>query len=394
MESCATNAVCINDTTLRDGEQTAGVAFTLDERMEIARALDAAGVPEIEVGIPAMGEREQDEIRAVAALGLNCRLIAWCRMHRNDLQAAARCNVPMVNLSVSVSDQQITRKLERDRAWVLEQTDRMIREACALGLCVALGGEDSSRADINFLRKLLDVAAEAGATRFRFADTLGVLDPFATLDRFRLLRRSTDLELEIHAHNDLGLATANSLAALRGGATHVSTTVNGLGERAGNAPLEEVVVAARLLEHRSTGVNGAALKPLSELVAHASGRQIAVNKAVVGSAIFMHESGIHVSGLLRDPRNYQFLDPVELGRTHKIVLGKHSGAAAVQWAFQELGVELCSEDAREILCFVRTHYSSTKTPPSTEDLWGFHARMAAQKLGPAVLGGTALGLAC
>ncbi len=364
--------VIVNDTTLRDGEQTAGVAFTLEERLQIATALPTAGVSDLEVGIPAMGPREQEEIRAITALGLPSNLIAWCRMLDGDLHAALACKVSQVHLSISVSDQQITHKLRRDRRWVLQQTEAVIRKAHDSGLSVSIGGEDSSRADINFLLRLLEVAERAGARRFRFADTLGVLDPFTTCDIFMQLRQATDMELEIHAHNDLGLATANSLAAIRGGATHVSTTVNGLGERAGNAALEEVVIALGHLGGRETGIRAEMLKMLSTLVAKASGRAIASNKPVVGDAIFMHESGIHVSGLLRDPKNYQFLDPTELGRSHQIILGKHSGSEGVRWTYSKLGIQLDHVHAQDIVGLIRQYFVSHKLPPSREDLLRFH----------------------
>lgn len=370
-------SVTVNDTTLRDGEQTAGVAFTTAEKVDIARALDAAGVPEIEIGIPAMGREEQESIAAVLALGLKARCTGWCRLRKDDIDAAAAVGLQAINAAIPVSDQQIAGKLDRNRGWVLDEITRQVEYARGLGLDVAVGGEDSSRADVDFLQRVIAVAERAGARRFRFADTLGVLEPFATVELFRRLRAATTLEIEMHAHDDLGLATANSLAAVCGGATHVSTTVNGLGERAGNAPLEEIVVALSFLHHIDTGVETASLAALSGLVARASGRPVSAGKSIVGDHVFTHEAGIHVHGLLRDRRNYQALDPERFGRAHRFVLGKHSGRAAIAQAYEDLGVAIGPAQACAVLARVRDHAIQTKTAPAEDALLQFYEETSA-----------------
>jgi len=368
--------VIINDSTLRDGEQAPGVAFTPHEKIALALALEEAGVDEIEAGIPAMGAEEIATLSAIAEAVDRSEVIAWCRMTARDVDAALLAGVGRVHLSVPVSDRQIRAKFGTGRRDVLDRVTRTVGYALDRGLGVSVGGEDASRTDLDFLMRVVVTAEEAGAHRFRYADTLGVLDPFATHDIFRELCAETDLELEFHGHDDLGLATANTLAAIRGGATHASVCVLGLGERAGNAALEEVVTALGETQGRTTGVSLARLTGLAAMVAEAARRPIPESKSIVGGSVFAHESGIHVSGLLRDVGTYEALDPTEFGRERAIVLGKHSGTAAVRSMLRSIGLE--SDHARigAILAEVRARATAEKRAVSMIELAEMHAATA------------------
>ncbi len=371
-------AVWLNDTTLRDGEQTPGVAFTLAEKVAIAEALAKAGVPELEAGTPAMGGDEIEALRAIVASDLGVRVLAWCRMGKADIDAARRAAVGAVNLSIPASDRLLSVKLGLDRAEALERVRRYVPMALDAGFEVAVGAEDASRADPDHLLRLAEGAAEAGAFRLRIADTVGALDPFAAHELITRVARSTCLTIEFHGHDDYGMATANSLAAVRAGATHVSVTVGGLGERAGNAPLEEVAAALESLHATSTGVDLSRVHDLAARVARASGRAVPEGKAIVGRDVFAHESGIHVAGLLADPESYRGPDPSLFGRPHRIVIGKHSGAKALDFALGQRGIELGPRVASRLIALVRRRATRSKRAVSIDELVRLHAEARAE----------------
>ena len=365
--------IIIDDTTLRDGEQTAGVVFSKREKIAIARMLDSIGVGEIECGIPAMGREEQAGIRTLVDLGLNARLITWNRALVPEIEASISCGVQAVDISLSVSDQMIVHKLRKDREAVKEQLKVALGFAKEHNLYVSVGGEDASRADLGFLVELMEITRSLGGDRFRFCDTLGIMDPFTMFDKVTYLRQAVpEVDIEVHTHNDLGMATANAIAGVRAGAKFVNTTINGLGERAGNAALEEVVMGLKHACGVETGIATHRFREMSLFVAKASHRPLSVSKPVVGSRIFAHESGLHADGVIKDPHNYEGFDPAEVGLTRSIVIGKHSGTGGLIERYRSMGVVVDRARAVPLLEMTRAMSCRRKRDLTSSELMAIY----------------------
>lgn len=321
-----TEPIWLIDTTLRDGEQSPGVAFSRQTKETIASMLTDAGIDEIEVGTPAMGESEQEDIRAINRLNLSCRLTCWCRARRSDIEDAARCDTGSIHISFPVSAI-LMRAMNMDPSWVLDQLRDLLIWTHTRFPFVSVGAQDATRAELSFLKVFTEQAHQFGACRVRMADTVGIATPFSIVAMLNELIINDNASIEFHGHNDLGMATANAVCAVQAGAKALSVTINGLGERAGNAALEEVVMALMVSGERKSRIRPACLPALCNYVASASGRPIPAGKPITGSLVFTHESSIHRYGMQRDTRSYEPFSGCLLGRHSEFVVGKHSGRA-------------------------------------------------------------------
>lgn len=345
--------VCLVDTTLRDGEQNAGAVFATQEKVRIARLLSEIGVKEIEAGTPCLCPEEREALRQIAALELSSRILAYCRSVPEDIDMAAECGVGAVVIWTSLSGYPASVFASGGMARIWDQLERTAERARERGLPFIICAEDASRTRNDMILLLAIKSREWGAERLRYCDTLSVLSPFSTFQRVQLILETVDIEVEVHCHNDFGMATANALAGIKAGAQYVTVSVNGLGERTGNPALEEVVMALKYLEGVDLGFATSRFREVSEYVARASSRAIPVWKAIVGENVFAHESGIHVDGVIKNPLTYEVFSPEEVGLTRQLVVGKHSGSRTIQHKFQEYGIDLSDQEAEIILARAR-----------------------------------------
>lgn len=344
----------IIDTTLRDGQQAPGVVFSRKDRIRIADALAEARVPELECGVPAMGRTECEDIRALIARRYPVRLTGWCRATKPDLDAALQCGLSSVHVAFPLSAIQLG-AIGKSRQWIKNELPEIVAYARAHFKHVSVGAQDASRAESECLRAFVRLASECGAGRVRIADTVGVWNPVQVFAAFQdLANVAPTLKLEFHGHNDLGMATANTIAAIQGGAHCVSVTVNGLGERAGNAALEQVVMAVRCSLMGDSGVNPAGLTELCRLVAKAAGREQPADQPISGKCVFQHESGIHCSAMVRNRSAFELFAAAEVGQsTPQFVIGLHSGSEGILHTLAQNGIVTSREIAQKMLQPIR-----------------------------------------
>jgi len=347
--------ISVFDTTLRDGEQTPGVSLTPEKKLVIAKQLDKLGVNIIEAGFAASSEGELEAIKLISKEGLKAEICSFARGVKNDIDAIVESGADSVFLVIPVSDMHIQHKLRKTREDVLRLVEECIRYAKDHGLVVDFGPEDATRSDMAFLKKMTEVSIVAGADRVTPPDTVGALTPEKTYAFFSELKEAfPNTPFGVHCHDDFGLAVANSIAALRAGAEETHATVNGLGERAGNASLEELIISLKLQYNVATTIKTELLYDTSMLISRLTGIPVQPNKAIVGENAFVHESGIHTHAILAEPLTYEAIPPEIVGRTRRLVAGKHAGSRGIKAALNEMGLHPTEEQLKEIFIRVKT----------------------------------------
>ncbi len=346
-------SVMIFDTTLRDGEQTPGIALSIDEKVMIAGALNDLGVDVIEVGFPQASQGEREAARRINSLGLESEICGLARSRREDVDTVLDCGLDYIHTFIATSDIHLKHKLKMDRDQVMGAAVDTIEYAKEHGLTVEFSCEDATRTSLDFLKEMHVVAQGAGADKINVPDTVGVISPQAMEYLIGELMEVTTVPISVHCHDDFGMAVANSLAAVRAGARQVQVCVNGMGERSGNAALEEVVMGLISFYRTHTNLDTRKIGPICKTVSRITGYPIPKNKSIVGANAFAHESGIHVHGVLGDPSTYEAFGPELVGLDRSIVMGKHTGTHSVKEKLAEYGMYLSDEQLSETVLKVK-----------------------------------------
>ncbi len=356
----------IFDTTLRDGEQTPGASMTPEAKLLIARQLDRLGVDAIEGGTPITSKGEFEAMRLIASEGLRAEVYGLARVVKGDVDAVADTGAKYVHLFIATSDLHLREKLHMTREQAIERSLEAIDHAKSRGLLVEFSAEDATRTDLDYLKTFYRAIQDAGVTRINIADTVGIMTPPRMFEFVRELRSTLKVPLSVHCHDDFGMAVANTLMGLEGGADQAHVTINGLGERAGNAALEEVVAAVNLLYGKKTGVDSTLIYQTSQLVSKLTNILVQPNKAIVGDNAFTHISGIHTHGLVAQPLTYEPIPPEFVGRRRRFIAGKHAGTHGIRAELEEMGVYPNETQLKEIVSRVKDLGDKGKTVTDTE----------------------------
>ena len=343
------NQIRIFDTTLRDGEQSPGVSLTLDDKIEIAKQLSLLGVDTIEAGFPASSEGEKKVVKEIVNCKLNAEICALARANKNDIAAAIECDVPAVHVFIPTSPVQMKYAVNLTPEQVLSAAVDSVEYVKKHGLVCEFSPMDATRTKPTFLKEICQAAEKAGMDRLNVPDTVGIMIPRTMHKLIEDLGKSVKTPISVHCHDDFGMAVANSLAAVEAGAIQIHATINGLGERAGNASLEEVVMALHMIYKLKTNVNTRLLYSTSRMVATLTGLQVQANKAIVGENAFAHESGIHTRGVTVKPLTFEPIKPELVGRTRKLVAGKLAGTRGIKAELEEIGIHPSEVQLKEIV---------------------------------------------
>lgn len=335
-----TNIVRIFDTTLRDGEQTPGVSINPEQKLQIAIELDQLGVDVIEAGFPIVSQGEMQAVRNIKKSGLSSEICGLARTLVTDIDSVIKCDLNYVHTFIATSDIHMRYKLKMSPEEVIEKAINAVEYAKSHGLQVEFSAEDATRSDIAFLTQVFAAAVEAGADRIDVPDTVGYATPEFISHLVQVIKKQIDIPISLHCHNDFGLAVANSIAGINAGAACAHVTINGLGERAGNASLEEFVMALQCLYKKKHNIRTKLLYETSRSVSNIMGIAVQANKAIIGENSFGHESGIHTHGILNNPLTYEPIDPEMVGRKRWLQAGKHAGAHGIRAMLRDFGIEL------------------------------------------------------